>query len=290
MKIFDVPSLDDPRRAFAVLLAGDGAGAELAQHRHGAQIEYPGRLGQRDLATLSPFAVPMDRDAVRVTEASDPRLRPPVQPACSLSRSVEHAGDRFVGHQSRAYLDQLRRLGLDAPARLPSPVLLHREAGVVAALPMQQQLDLVILNAGHDLAQHDTNDALARDRGCRWMMPHRIEIVAHAQQALAFLGAQGGRLLPDQRLQVLLQRAYGHESGVPAPFELSCNETVVGIDGVVLPPRPACLVSRVFERKLDLALLLAGLVLAVRDGPYRRFDAEGLQQPQDLGAYRLVDP
>ena len=44
--------------------------------------------------------------------------------------------------------------------RLTPSVLSHREAGVIAALPMQEQLDLVVLDACHDLAQHDTDDAL----------------------------------------------------------------------------------------------------------------------------------
>jgi len=39
-----------------------------------------------------------------------------------------------------------------------------------------------------------------------------------------------------------------------------------------------------------LALFLASLVLAVHDGTDRRIDPERLQQADDLGSHRLVDP
>ena len=70
MRIFDVPSFDDPGCAFAILLGGNDAGMDLAKHRHGAQIEHPGCFSQRDFAALGPFAIPVDRDAVRVAKGS----------------------------------------------------------------------------------------------------------------------------------------------------------------------------------------------------------------------------
>jgi hypothetical protein len=91
---------------------------------------------------------------VRVAEAPYARLRPSIQSACPLSCAVEHAGNGFVGHQSRTGTDQLHRLGLDGPPRLTPLILSHRQAGVIAALPMQQQMNLVTLDARHDLAQH----------------------------------------------------------------------------------------------------------------------------------------
>ena len=57
-----------------------------------------------------------------------------------------------------------------------------------------------------------------------------------------------------------------------------------------MPPRPGCLVSRLLERQLKLALFLASLVLAVGDCTDRCIDAERLQQADDLGSHRLVDP
>ena len=42
---------------------------------------------------------------------------------------------------------------------------------MIAALPMQQQLDLIALDARYDLTQHDSDDALARDGGGFWVIP-----------------------------------------------------------------------------------------------------------------------
>src|SRR5271163_5071004 len=128
----DIPALDHPGRAFAVLLGRNDASLDPAKHGYGAPVEHPGCFGQCDFATLGPFAVYVDRNAVRVAEATYPRLRPSVEPAGSLSCSVEHPGNGLVGHQSRACPDQIHRFGLDRPTRLTPPVLPHREASVIA--------------------------------------------------------------------------------------------------------------------------------------------------------------
>jgi hypothetical protein len=114
--------------------AGPGLPSPLG---HRAQIKHPGRFGQGDFATLGPLTVHVDRNTVRITEVTDTRLRPAVQPTGSLSGSVEHTGNGLIGHQSRAGSDQVDCFRLDCPTRLTSPVLPHREAGVIAALPMQ---------------------------------------------------------------------------------------------------------------------------------------------------------
>src|SRR4029077_11747749 len=136
--MLNIPSLDHPGRAFAVLLRRNGPSMDPTKHGHRAQAEHSGRFGQGDFATLSPLAVHEDRNTVRIAEATDTRLRPSVQPTCSLSGSVEHTGNSLTGHQSRAGSDQVDRFRLNCPTRLTSPVLLHREGGVIAALPMQQ--------------------------------------------------------------------------------------------------------------------------------------------------------
>jgi hypothetical protein len=53
-----------------------------------------------------------------------------------------------------------------------------------------------------------------------------------------------------------------------------------------LSARSGCLIPRLFERQLDLALFFARLVLALRDRLNGRFNAERLQQPHDLGSHQ----
>ena len=123
--------------AVMILRGGDDSGADLAEHSHGAEAEYLSGLGQCDLATFGPLVLPIDRDTMRIAEATHARLRPSVQAACSLSCSVEHASDRLIGHQARTGTDQVNDFGLDDPTCLASSVFLHGEAGMIAALPVQ---------------------------------------------------------------------------------------------------------------------------------------------------------
>src|ERR1700692_4519429 len=105
------------------------------------------------------------------------------------------------------------------------------------------------------------------------MMPSGLQVSTPLRQPLPLLGTQGRRSLSDQRLQLLLQHVHRCEGGIPPPLELAGDKTIVRIDSVILPPRPGCLVSRLFERQLKLALFLARLALAIRDCTDRRIDA-----------------
>ena len=160
---------------------------------------------------------------------------------------------------------------------------------MVAALPMQQQLDLIVLDARHDLAQHNADDALARDGSGSWVMPSLLQIRTHLQQTPAFLGAQGRRSLPDQRLKLVLQRAYAREAGIPPPLEFCSDKTIVRIDRVILAARPGRLVSRLLECQLDLTLLVASLLLMFCDCTHSCFGADRLQHSDDLGSYCLIN-
>ena len=68
---------------------------------------------------------------------------------------------------------------------------------------MQQQQDLIVLNARHNLMQHGADDALTC-AGCRrGMMPGSLQISTHLQQTLALLGIQSRWPLSGQLFQLL---------------------------------------------------------------------------------------
>jgi hypothetical protein len=105
--VLDISVLDYPGCTFAVLFGRNNASTDPAKQRHGAQIKHFGRASQRDFAALGLLAIHIDRNAVRLPEATDTRLRPSVEPAGSLSCPVEHTGNGLIGHQSRARADQV---------------------------------------------------------------------------------------------------------------------------------------------------------------------------------------
>src|SRR5258708_4288270 len=151
-------------------------------------------------------------------------------------------------------------------------------------------MNLVILDAGYHLTQHDPDDTLTRDGSGRRMMPSSLQVSPHLQQTLALLCTQGRRPLSKQRLQFLLECAYSRKGGIPPPLESASAQTISRVDRVILSACPGCLVSRLFERQLDLALFFPRLVLALCDRLDGRFNPERLHQPHNLDPDRLIDP
>src|ERR1700722_1666189 len=151
-------------------------------------------------------------------------------------------------------------------------------------------MNLIILDAGNHLTQHDPDDTLARNGSGRRMVPSSLQVGPHLQQTLALLCTQGRRPLSKQRLQFFLEYAYGRKGGIPPPLEFASDQTINRVDRVILSACPGCLVSRLFERQLDLTLFFARLVLVLCDRLYGCFNTERLQQPHNLGSHRLIDP
>ena len=156
---------------------------------------------------------------------------------------------------------------------------------MIAALPVQQELDLIVLYAGHDLAQNDADDTLTRDGGCGRMMPGCLQVSPHLQQTLALLGAQGRRPLSEQRLQLLLQRAYGREGGIPPALELASD---------VHPNVPDALIGDVGRLRQILLNLVGNAIkfteegevvvrLKAVDAPAREMEAELHFEVRDSG-------
>jgi hypothetical protein len=82
----------------------------------------------------------------------------------------------------------------------------------------------------------------------------------------------------------------GEEALVPASFQFSGDKAVIGINRIILAPRPRCLVARLFERELDLASLFCILGPLGLHGTDRRLDAKRLKALDHLGADDAINP
>ena len=60
-----------------------------------------------------------------------------------------------------------------------------------------------------------------------------------------------------ERCELILKASLFFQALVPAPLEFARDQTVVGIDGVILPSSVHSLETRLLERQLDLSMLLA---------------------------------
>ena len=83
-------------------------------------------------------------------------------PTRRLAGSVEQRGDCLVWHLSRQSTDQINDLHVGGPSCLAGTVALHHEAGVVVALPMNDQLQILADDIDDDLGYDGTDDLFAR--------------------------------------------------------------------------------------------------------------------------------
>ena len=172
---------------------------------------------------------------------------------------------------------------------LSGSVFLDLQLTVIAALPVQDQHDMPVLEAHDDLMQNRPDNPLARSRcGC-WVRPRQLQVGTQLQEPISFRVAQRGLLLALDRLELVFKVAHRDKRLVPTPFQLACDQAIVGIHRIVLAPGMAGLIAGLLQRELDMTTLFClfgGLGgNRVQGGLY----AQGLEQPQDLCTHRLVN-
>jgi hypothetical protein len=85
----------------------------------------------------------------------------PLSRPVRLPARFQHRSDRLVRHQPGEFPHKRFGLAIDCPTVLARFVLLDREHRVVAALPVENQIDLLALDTSDDLVQHRPHDAFA---------------------------------------------------------------------------------------------------------------------------------
>lgn len=77
---------------------------------------------------------------------------------------------------------------------------------------------------------------------------------------------------------------------VPAPLQLTGDQPVIGIDGVVRSPCPGGFVLSLLDRILDVLTLVAMIDALGLHRSQRRFNPKRLQSIEDLLGDRAIDP
>jgi hypothetical protein len=137
---------------------------------------------------------------------------------------------------------------------LAGPVDLQIQRGVVPTLPMQDHLDKAAFDAHNNLVQCRAQDPLA-GRCCRSRMrPGELEIGAELQQMPPLLLAQGRRL-PRLKCGDLAFDPVRHlQRLVPTALQLASDQTIGGIDSIILPTGMRCREARLLQRHIELPL------------------------------------
>ena len=110
-------------------------------------------------------------------------------------------------------------------------------------------------------------------------------------QPRTVFGRKRRRLLGlTESLELDLQIAQLHQLLVPAPLQFAGDQTIVGINGIVLTMRPGGFVLGLLDGILDL-LALVGLLLTLRlHRGQRRLDPERLQPIENLLGDDAINP
>jgi len=131
-----------------------------------ADAEGYGRLVQRDLSTFAALAIAVEGNVVLMPERADASARPAVPVTGRFARSIEHSRDRLVRHLARQGANQVDHFCSSGPSCLAGAVPRHCYLGVIAALPVNDQLQSVAHNVDDDLKDYRALLArLRRDAG-----------------------------------------------------------------------------------------------------------------------------
>jgi hypothetical protein len=142
---------NDPGRTFAVLLRRKNALGDETADGGLAEGENCGRLFDCRLAAVGVLAVTIDGDVVLMAQGANTSPCPTVAATGRFAGSIEQRRDRLVGHLARQSANQINHLHVGGPSRLTGAVALRGQAGVVAALPVDDQLQGVADDVDDDL-------------------------------------------------------------------------------------------------------------------------------------------
>src|SRR5256885_4139119 len=190
-----------------------------ATYRGSTDAEDVRRVGDRQ--QLVSVGAPIERrDAMVTAETQHPVLRPGVASTRAIAEAIEHAGDPGVGRGAREIAHHVDDRTIGAVAVVSCDVAWDDELGVLAALPMNDQLDLRLRGGrdlGDDLLNQEADDSLLGSDVRGSIGPHAREFFGELQEA----GTIGWSLslgLDLDRRQPLVQQPDPLEGALPTPL------------------------------------------------------------------------
>ena len=138
---------------------GQSAAGDQTTNGGRADVQDHRGLVDRRLTAFGAFSWSVDGDVILMPQGADAAARPAVAVAGRLAKAIEYGGDRLVGHVARQGAHEINDIVVSAPVRPAMAVLLHRQTCVIAALPVNDQLQHVA-NDIDDYLRNDGADNL----------------------------------------------------------------------------------------------------------------------------------
>lgn len=177
---------------------------------------------------------------------------------------------------------EINDIVVGAPVRPAIAVLLHRQSGVIAALPVNYQLQRIANDIDDDLRNDGADDLLARLRRGSRAIPGYGQVSPKSHETFPVDAGESLLRSGVELINFNLKVAHRDKALVPPTLQLSGHKPVVRIDGVILALRASCLVARLAQGELELVSLLRALLAAGVDPRKGRFHADGLKAVEHL--------
>ena len=131
--------------------------------------------------------------------------------------------------------DKLAGPGIGRPSMFACASATNHQFRMVAAFPVQQQVDLPAPDRRGDLHEHCTQDTLAQRRCCPVMVPGPLQVVAQDKPGFAFFRCQFLCLACTlKRLQPRFARLYPGKAVLPFAGQIVEHVMVAGINRIEL--------------------------------------------------------
>ena len=148
---------------------------------------------------------------------------------------------------------------------------------MIAAMPMQNQSDLVACDRSDNLDENGAQNALARLHTRRWIVPGLFKVCSQGQLARTLPFVDRRSPLRGKLIKLRFELLNSDEPLVPAALQLSSDVPVFRFHRIVLSLRSTCLVAGLLERELDLSSPVVCLTVVRCKGVKRRRHSERLQ-------------
>jgi hypothetical protein len=166
LEALQIAFLDHPRRTFAQLLRRQALLVDKTANRRWADIQGSGGFVQGDFSPLSTLALSVGRDGVLVAQAANTDTGPAIAAGRRLASPVEDCGSGIVKRLARLDANEIDDICSCAPAVLAFAILPDLHRGVIAALPVDHQIEHLVADVHDYFMDQGSDDAFARRGRC----------------------------------------------------------------------------------------------------------------------------
>jgi hypothetical protein len=134
-----------------------------------------------------------------------------------------------IGHVTGQRAQEVDDISVGDPSRMTELVLLHAEASVISALPMNDKLEAVADDVDDNFGDDRADDLLARLGRSAWAVPSLRQISAQHHKAASIGDGERLRLFGAKLVELGFEIAHHDQPLVPTSLQLASHKPIVRI-------------------------------------------------------------